>query len=68
MPAILTQDQLPAWFGEVPLPLDEVKAMLRPFPAAGMIRSLLSAKRPIRRWGSPTPVKPGSHRILRAYI
>ncbi|MGK9236356.1 SOS response-associated peptidase [Inquilinus limosus] len=38
MPAILTKDQLPFWFGDVEMPLEEVKAMLRPFPSEGMIR------------------------------
>jgi putative SOS response-associated peptidase YedK len=46
MPAILTRDQLPFWFGDVEMPLEEVQAMLRPFPADRMIRWPAKSKRP----------------------
>lgn len=46
MPAILTRDQLPFWFGDVEMPLPEVQAMLRPFPADRMIRWPAKSKRP----------------------
>jgi putative SOS response-associated peptidase YedK len=46
MPAILTIDQLPFWFGEVEMPLQEVQALLRPFPSKGMIRWPAKSKRP----------------------
>lgn len=53
MPAILTPDQLPAWFGETPTPVDEVKAMLRPLPSTGMIRWPAKSRR-------PAALKPGA--------
>jgi putative SOS response-associated peptidase YedK len=46
MPAILTRDQLPFWFGDVEMPLEEVQAMLRPFPPDRMIRWPAKSKRP----------------------
>ncbi len=46
MPAILSMDQLPFWFGEVEMPLHEVQALLRPFPSKGMIRWPAKSKRP----------------------
>jgi putative SOS response-associated peptidase YedK len=46
MPGILTKDQLPFWFGEVSMPLEEVQGMLRPFPAKGMIRWPAKSRRP----------------------
>ncbi|MGL4968495.1 MAG: SOS response-associated peptidase [Inquilinus sp.] len=46
MPAILTKDQLPFWFGDVEMPLPEVQDLLRPFPSRGMIRWPAESKRP----------------------
>lgn len=46
MPAILTRDQLPFWFGDIEMPLEEVQAMLRPIPSKGMIRWPAKSKRP----------------------
>lgn len=46
MPAILTKDQLPFWFGDIEMPLDEVQAMLRPLPAERMVRWPAKSKRP----------------------
>lgn len=46
MPAVLTRDQMPFWFGDVEMPVPEVQAMLRPFPPDGMIRWPAKSKRP----------------------
>lgn len=46
MPAILTQDQLAIWFGDIEMPLEEVQAMLKPFPADRMIRWPAKSPRP----------------------
>lgn len=46
MPGILTKDQLPFWFGDVEMPLPEVQALLRPFPADRMIRWPAKSPRP----------------------
>ncbi len=51
MPAVLTRDQLPFWFGDVEMPLPEVQAMLRPFPSdrtdslAGQIEAAACGRR-----------------------
>jgi putative SOS response-associated peptidase YedK len=36
MPAILTEEDWPAWLGEAPASDAELKALLKPFPADGM--------------------------------
>jgi hypothetical protein len=46
MPAILTRDQLPFWFGDVDMPIEQVQAMLRPFPPQVMIRWPAKSPRP----------------------
>jgi putative SOS response-associated peptidase YedK len=46
MPAVLTRDQLPTWFGDVEAPVDELQALLRPFPSERMIRWPAKSKRP----------------------
>ena len=46
MPAILTKEQLPFWFGDVEMPVAELQAMLRPFPPEGMIRWPAKSPRP----------------------
>jgi putative SOS response-associated peptidase YedK len=48
MPAILTMEQLPTWFGEVPASIEEVQGMLRPFLGRGMIRWPAKSKRPAK--------------------
>jgi putative SOS response-associated peptidase YedK len=48
MPAVLMMDQLPFWFGEAGMPLQEVQALLKPFPSTGMIRWPAKSKRPPR--------------------
>lgn len=57
MPAILTRDQLPFWFGDVEMPIDEVQAMLRPFLAERMIRWPAKSPRPpaVSREQQPDP-------------
>jgi putative SOS response-associated peptidase YedK len=37
MPAILTPDEWPTWLGEEPADRDELKAMLRPYPADDLV-------------------------------